>query len=313
MERSDLMKGVCPRCGEALEIPSHLKQFSCMYCGSRLTADDIAPKKNVPVISEDEGAAAAAYYKEHILSLIVDHRTLERSLSKNAYAPAIEGYADTARPVFEQLNLAILSGSLTSESASVLLMDQLEEQWDKDVSTRKPRRAKSYYMDTDKFLIAIFLVPMIRTLELATMDDFCTAFHAEWIRRYPKSMWQVGDFEAINKGFKKKFLGLCFITSAVCLQDQKPDDCAELTAFRSFRDGYLRSCPDGPALIDEYYQVAPAIVLAIEKSDDRDERYAAIRETWLEPCFRDLQTGALCQCKERYTDMIRALQQEYLS
>ena len=130
--------------------------------------------------------------------------------------------------------------------------------------------------------------------------------------RYPKSPFYLGTYEELSGGFQKKFLGLCFITTAVCRHSGKPDDCQELTAFRGFRDGYLRACPDGPALIDEYYNIAPGIVLRIELSPDREARYANIRETYLEPCFADIQAGRLRQCKDRYVDMVRNLEQEYL-
>ena len=120
-------------------------------------------------------------------------------------------------------------------------------------------------------------------------------------------------YEELAGGFRKKFLGLCFITTAVCLREGKPDDCAELTAFRAFRDGYLRACPDGPALIDEYYDIAPGIVLRIDLSRDREARYDAIRENWLEPCYADLRAGNLHSCKERYVEMVRSLEKEYLS
>lgn len=315
MAHTDLIKGICPHCGETLEVPAHLKQFSCMYCGARLSPSELGDenKKPAPVISESEAEEAAAYYEANILSVITKHRGIEKSLNKNSYEPAISQYAQDVGPVFEKLNLAVLSGTLTQEAAAASFIDQLEKQWDIDVKVMKPKKTRGYIMDSDKFIIAIFLVPMIRTLGLSAIDDYCHALHAEWLRRYPKSPWQVGDYDTIAKGFKKKFLGLCFITTAVCLQDGKADDCAELTAFRNFRDGYLRACPDGADLIDSYYATAPSIVLEIEKTEDREARYAAIRETWLEPCFRDIRNGDLRSCKERYTDMVQTLQKEYLS
>ena len=112
---------------------------------------------------------------------------------------------------------------------------------------------------------------------------------------------------------KKKFLGLCFITTAVCESEGKPDDCAELTAFRAFRDGYLKAQPDGAALIEEYYRIAPTIVMCIDVCGDRDARYAAIREQYLQPCYNALQAGDLAGCKTKYVRMVRDLEREYLS
>lgn len=89
--------------------------------------------------------------------------------------------------------------------------------------------------------------------------------------------------------------------------------CAELTAFRAFRDGYLRACPDGETLIDEYYSIAPGIVSCINVCENRAEKYAAIREKWLEPCYQDLLAGRQASCKARYVEMVRSLEREYLS
>ena len=144
--------------------------------------------------------------------------------------------------------------------------------------------------------------------------EFADTLQAVWVERYPKSPFYVGDYETLVGGFrKKKFLGLCFITTAVCEAEGKPDDCAELTAFRAFRDGYLKAQPDGAALIEEYYRIAPTIVMCIDVCGDRDARYAAIREQYLQPCYNALQAGDLAGCKTKYVRMVRDLEREYLS
>lgn len=295
---------ICTNCGEALIIPGHLDEFSCMYCGTRQTA-----KKEI----SGNGQAAAEFYKTHILEVITNHRDIERSLTKNAYEPAMDNYEAACREIFVQLNTACRAGSLTVREAADWFLDRLAEQWELDLKKKKLGQSLSSLRDGDKFMIAVFLVPMIRRLGLDCIDDYCAALHEAWTERYPKSIWQVGDFDSINSGFRKKFLGLCFITTAVCLEEGKDDDCEELTAFRSFRDGYLQSCPDGPALIEEYYQIAPNIVLEIEKTADPKARYEAIRKEYLGPCYGDLLTGNYKTCKERYTRMVRTLQKEYLS
>lgn len=296
---------ICSQCGEKLSIPDHLKEFSCMYCGTR---------QSVPAAADSGDVQAAAdYYRDHILEAITNHRTIEKSLSKNAYAPAIDAYEADCRKTFEQLDLACLGGGMTTAEAADYFLDRLSQQWKLDLERKKLGQTATGLRDSDKFQIAVFLVPMIRRLDLPTMDDFCRDLHSAWMKRYPKSPWQIGDFDTINSSFQKKFLGMCFITTAVCMEEGKPDDCAELTAFRAFRDGYLRSCADGPALIEEYYRIAPDIVIEIEKADDPSARYAAIGREYLKPCYADLQKGDLAACKERYTDMVRALQKQYLS
>ena len=52
--------------------------------------------------------------------------------------------------------------------------------------------------------------------------------------------------------YKGNDSGGCFLTSACTEARGLPDDCHELTVLRSFRDGYLRSQPEGEAEIAEY-------------------------------------------------------------
>ena len=38
----DMIIGLCPQCGHTLHIPAELASFSCMYCGARLTKEQLA-------------------------------------------------------------------------------------------------------------------------------------------------------------------------------------------------------------------------------------------------------------------------------
>ena len=68
----------------------------------------------------------------------------------------------------------------------------------------------------------------------------------------------------------------CFITTATCDNFGKPDNCYELNTFRTFRDNWLSCQPDGPALISEYYDVAPAIVEKIDSLSNAKEVYVVL-------------------------------------
>ena len=182
------------------------------------------------------------------------------------------------------------------------MLDELEAGWQKKGD-----------MEDEKIVLAIFFVPMVRKQQLPISEEFVTILQKQWVERYPKSPFYLGDYESISGGFRKKFLGLCFITTAVCQELGKPDDCEELTAFRAFRDGYLRSQPDGEALIREYYNIAPGIVTCINTCSDRHASYARIREEYLAPCYQDLLAGRNESCKARYVRMVRDLEREYLS
>lgn len=120
--------------------------------------------------------------------------------------------------------------------------------------------------------------------------------------------------KAVFKGVGGVFGGGgCFITSAVCESFDKPDDCAELTAFRYFRDNWLINQPDGQQLIDEYYAVAPEIVRRINERADSAEIYLEIWVEYLDPCYDLIQRGEYLACKQKYVEMVRRLQREFKS
>ena len=295
----------CPQCCRELQIPTELESFSCMYCGARLSKEQFVPQ--IPV---GEGVEARAYYEAHVLQAITDHLGIDKQVTNSEYADAFAHYKRSCEEIFRQLDTAVLAGVCTAEDAAVFFLDRLEQHWQEDKSRRM---RKSVMLDTDKFVIAVFLVPMIRELKLAVSEPYCEALQKNWCARHPKSPFYLGTYDEMTAGFQKKLLGLCFITTAICAQEGKPDDCEELTAFRAFRDGYLRTCPDGPALIEEYYDIAPGIVLHIELDHNKEKIYRYLRKTYLQPCYEDLRNGRLPQCKARYTKMVRDLDREYLS
>ena len=116
-------------------------------------------------------------------------------------------------------------------------------------------------------------------------------------------------FDELAAGFRKR--KLCFITTAVCEAEGKPDDCAELTAFRAFRDGWLSQTPEGRALVNDYYEVAPSIVQIMKHCDDAQKVCRRLRRQYLEPCYQDLQAGRYSACRDRYVSMVNELRSRY--
>ena len=104
--------------------------------------------------------------------------------------------------------------------------------------------------------------------------------------------------------------GGCYITTATCEEYGKPDDCYELTAFRNFRDSWLRKQPDGERLIAQYYRTAPRIVRLINRQPDRSEIYRSIRDNYLSKCLSYIESGDNEKCKELYVEMMEHLYEE---
>lgn len=295
----------CPQCGHDLQIPTELESFSCMYCGERLSKEQF-----IPQVPTGEGVKAKAYYEDHILQVITDYLGIDKQVTNNEYADAFARYQTGNAEIFRALDTAVRAGAYTSDDAAKFFLDRLEQHWQEDKS-RKMR--KNVILDTDKFVIAVFLVPMVRELKLSVSESYCEALQKNWCERHPKSPFYLGTYDEMTAGFQKKLLGLCFITTAICARDGKPDDCEELTAFRTFRDSYLMACPDGPALIERYYDIAPGILLHLDLAQDSDKLYAKLKQQYLMPCYEDLQKGHLRRCKARYTRMVRSLEKKYLS
>jgi len=68
----------------------------------------------------------------------------------------------------------------------------------------------------------------------------------------------------------------CFLVTACAEVRGLPADCEELTILREFRDGYLSKDGDRQAMVDLYYEIAPAIVDALRASPDPGQEFEAI-------------------------------------
>jgi len=117
------------------------------------------------------------------------------------------------------------------------------------------------------------------------------------------------SYEEIVKGFKWK---LCYITTAVCEHQNKPDDCYELTLLRDYRDEYLLKSLGGREIVDEYYDIAPGIVMMINMQKNADEIYQHVYQKYLTPCIRHIEEGRNEECRKIYMQMVRTLKKQYL-
>lgn len=308
MSQQEFITGKCSQCGEELRIPAHLESFSCMYCGARLTPADLV--EELAPLPEGDVEQLMERVCRDLITCVSEHEGIQQDFRRSRFEEVYDQYEKDCRAIFDDLDLACRLApdrkeALLQQAADAFLND-LEQRWDK----KKGRRTLA--LESDKMIVAVFLVPMVGRLKLSSSDDFCQTLQKTWVARYPKYPFYVGTYEAIAEGFKKRFK-FCFITTAVCQSEGKGDDCAELTAFRAFRDGYLKACPDGADRIEEYYDIAPGIVTCINLCSDRAQRYEAIRETYLQPCYEDLLAGRNEACKDRYVRMVRDLEREYLS
>ena len=106
--------------------------------------------------------------------------------------------------------------------------------------------------------------------------------------------------------------GGCFITTAVCNNFGKTDNCYELMTFRNFRDNWLINQSDGKTLIAEYYSIAPMIVKKINNLNNAAQIYKSIWNEYLKPCLTFIEIGENKKCKHLYIDMVTTLKKKFL-
>ena len=103
----------------------------------------------------------------------------------------------------------------------------------------------------------------------------------------------------------------CFITTATCQFQGKPDDCEELTAFRRYRDETLIKTETGQALVKEYYRIAPKIVERIDEDDDCGKIYQYLYDNFIRPGYQLLLDGRGEEAACLYEKGVRLLAQKY--
>ena len=103
----------------------------------------------------------------------------------------------------------------------------------------------------------------------------------------------------------------CYLTCACTYARGLPDDCAELTALRAFRDGYLRSAPGGEADVAEYYASAPSIVEAVNERSDASAIWNTVYEALILPCIDLIRRGENEAAREKYKAYTLALREKY--
>jgi hypothetical protein len=96
--------------------------------------------------------------------------------------------------------------------------------------------------------------------------------------------------------------GGCFITTAICQTYGKSDDCEELTTLRQYRDTFLKE--NHPEEIQTYYNIAPAIVQAIQNRDDAAVVWTDLYRHYLVPAIEAIQEGANELAYSIYKDMV---------
>jgi len=101
--------------------------------------------------------------------------------------------------------------------------------------------------------------------------------------------------------------GGCFLTTAICRNSDKPDDCYELRVMRWLRDNVLAAQPGGKDEIQEYYEVAPMIISRLRDLGVARDVFNWLRTEHINPIIRLYEEHRFDECLERYRLMVRQL------
>lgn len=104
----------------------------------------------------------------------------------------------------------------------------------------------------------------------------------------------------------------CFISSACAESLGLPDTCEELQLLRAFRDRRRLYDEEFNELVEEYYQIAPAIVANINMDEARETVYGDLYIRLVAPCVQLIRENREMDALKLYTSIVRELQRRYL-
>ena len=295
---------ICPACGKKIQVPAELESFSCVYCGAKHELSEVLAS----MTAADE--KDRVYAEEHLFDCIRLFPKQYKLFTKKKYEESFRAHRSVIEDAYIAMDRYICAQPARREELLEAFVSRFLEDWDEfHRAAKKSGSARKKLEFENKLTLAWYTMPAIRYLELSTSVDYTELLQRRFTERYPDNVFEVGTYEEISSGFRKH--GFCFITTAVCESEGKPDDCAELAAFRAFRDGSLSRTEEGRTLIREYYEIAPSVVAAMRWGDDEAARCAELRRDYLTPCYEALLRGDEDACRSRYEAMVRAMQSRY--
>ena len=293
----------CPHCGKEIQLPDDAEQVVCMYCACPIEVR-ASLQEEKPETEQFRHKMCAA--KELMREELIAYRANRQEVNNHGYPEAFEAYRARLAPALRAFTEAAQEGTAmrAAQEYSQFLMEQFSALFERMDMKKNDTRFFDY-----RYTIVSFLIPAILEQDEETSEALADCFLKRWNEQYPKNPLGKARYEEISKGFRQR---LCFITTAVCDSLGRADDCYELNAFRSFRDGWLANAQDGQRKIQEYYLFAPLLVQKINQHRDSAKIYRDIWQTWLRPCLKQLENGEPAACAHTYETMVRQLEQKFL-
>ena len=303
-------EGMCPKCHELLQVPEDRERILCMFCGQEIeTAEAVRALAEHNRIVAESVPCMDIYgeVKEDFLSMLEKIEDPMKGFKKQTYETTFQDYYNRNRYIFEALEKAYC----VAEDKEAFLAQAAADfvcraQEGMSAITKKSQRADQQLKNN--MAMVVYILPAIAAYKGSSSQALPEQMVALWNETFENTNIKTSTFELINAGFKRRF---CYITTAVCESLGKPDDCYELNLLRDYRDGYLMERPEGEALVQEYYDIAPTIVKRIGRRSDAGTIYQGIYDQYLKPCIRLIEEGDQAACQQVYTDMVQTLKETY--
>lgn len=233
-----------------------------------------------------------------------------KKFGKDTYAGAFESFQKEKFAFFNALkSVSDCVDGEEAESVFQQIADALVKEQKKEIEAVIKKNEKATVQMNKNMFMAVYFLPAVKELHSKNADLLADRICREWGKNFKNSNIKASDYQSIVSGFKKK---LCYITTAVCQNLQKGEDCEELQLIRDFRDGYLSSTEDGREWIVEYYDIAPTLVKRIAKDAEAQAKYIWLWNYYIAPCVVFIKDGKYEDCKERYCEMVERLKREYI-
>lgn len=300
-------EGTCPKCHEKIQVPDDREKILCMYCGEEiLVARTLkeTPKK----------ADAAAYEENRVRALKGLQEVIQtcqkpmQDFRRDRYEGLFDAFYTSHRSVFEAMEYIWQA----AEEPEDWLREMVEHTIDtvkEDLSSYKSKGQRNQRLLDHNFRVSVYLIPALRKYPAKVSEPFADQLIASWNDTFGTTLGKA-TYDEINSGFRRK---LCYITTAVCQELGKGADCRELRLLKNYRDQYLDTTPEGHALVEEYYNIAPTIVKRIDRQPDRSRIYGQIYRDYLLPCIRKIEERDYEACGAGYEKMVLELKARFMS
>ncbi|MCD8241418.1 MAG: hypothetical protein LUD73_03210 [Lachnospiraceae bacterium] len=301
-------EGTCPKCKEKIQVPDDHEKVRCMFCGEEIeVAEALGEKKAVQVQDVQNLPMYESLIEKRLAELFAACDNPLKKFKKNSFEADFTSFYDSNRDIFEAMEMVYV-GNGSSEQAVRVLTDYVLAAAHCELEKEKKKSKKGQKQLDYNFLVSIQFIPAVRKYPASFTEPFSEAMVKDWNEAFDANIG-LASYDMIENGFHRK---LCYITTAVCQGLGKGPDCTELQILKDYRDRQLETTPEGHALVEEYYDIAPTIVKRMEKSPDSGDLYRKIYQDYLMPCIEKIKAGKYEECRTHYQAMVLDLKQKYM-